>query len=413
MVIKPKVKNIPSLFYIKISLFIMAALKFFDSLATLNYEICAITVGILSFPAVFFAVIGINYTIKDTSKTYSLYLVFAMGILLLYLAFQPGGVTTIEANGFKASKITGVYRILFLFITAMYAIYMFYWGLKTRLNVPILIKKEGNIFFIGVLLCSIITISFQFMIQIHYIFLSLTDITVFLGLGITIYAIYREPKLLYILPFRVNRLLVKNNEGYPLYDHDWAESNLNEITFTGFLNTIQTLSEEVINIGSLVDIHLDEGIVILNKAKYITIGLVATKSSKLLRTAVSHFSKDFEDKFERILKKGCVDMSEYQSAYELILKYFSNFPYRFVKDKKHPLLLSYKKLSLPQFIEEKYKNLFRQETEYEDIHSDLAKSPISLSEEFLEFYNENVDELEELDTKFNILNNKNKENKNI
>ena len=403
MFVLPKIKNIRSIFYIRISLFFFGLVKLFDGFATLNNDLLGRVCGVMIFPTVLFAIIGINLTIKDSANSFIFYIVFGLGILLLYISIQPEATIRVTTFNYQVVKSFGLFRFIMYLFLFLFICYILFWGIKTSLNAPFLIKKEANIFLIGTILSSIFGFLFQYLIDISPIFVYFTNIFVSLGIIIIIYAIIKEPKLLYVLPFTIYRLLVKNKEGYPLYDHDWSESNLNEKAFTGFLNTVQVMSEEIMNIGSLVDIQLDEGIVILNKSEYITIGLVASKSSKLLRNAVANFAKDFENKFERLLKKSCIDMNEYQTAYELIEKYFSNFPYRIVKDKKHPLLLSHKKLKLPHHIEKKYKDIFTEKYEYEDTQTDLAKSPSSLSTEFLGFYNENIDEIEVLDNEIKEL----------
>ena len=134
------------------------------------------------------------------------------------------------------------------------------------------------------------------------------------------FSILREPKLLYILPFTIYRILVKDKEGYPLFDHDWAESNINEILFTGFINSVQIMSEEVMKVGGLLDINLKEGILILDELNYITVGVVASKSSGLLKDSLIDFSREFENKFQRELKKSIRNKETYSSAYELIEK---------------------------------------------------------------------------------------------
>ena len=165
-------------------------------------------------------------------------------------------------------------------------------------------------------------------------FIVIADSLIVVSILFFIVSILREPKLLYILPFSISRILVKDKEGYPLFDHDWAESDIGEIMFTGFINAVQVMSKEVMNIGGLVDIDLEKGILILRDSESITVGLVASKSSKLLRETLINFTADFEQKFERELKKSIRDMTVYEPAYLLIDKYFSNFPFKIIPSKK-------------------------------------------------------------------------------
>jgi len=156
------------------------------------------------------------------------------------------------------------------------------------------------------------------------------------------------------------------------------------------------MSEEVMHIGGVLSIDLVEGILILNESEHITIGLVASKSSKLLRDSLIGFSKDFEQKFQRELKKKIIDKKDYLAAYELIEKYFSNFPHKIIKSKKQPLQLSGKLSKLPLELDNKLRGIFPDENEYEAIKTELIKSPLSLSSEFLKSYNEMKEELKQI-----------------
>ncbi|MEJ2250000.1 MAG: hypothetical protein P8Y97_10110 [Candidatus Lokiarchaeota archaeon] len=198
------------------------------------------------------------------------------------------------------------------------------------------------------------------------------------SLIIVFVTIRNNTKLLYVLPYVVYRIIVRDQKGNPLYDHDWSDLNISETIFTGFLNAIETMSEEVINVGGILDINLNKGILIINRSKYITVGLVASKSSKLLRDCVVNFSHDFESKFKRLLKKDIIDMKAYYSAYDLINKYFSNIPYRLLKNRKDLLTLSSEYIELPKELINKYKDIFV---------------------EFIDFYNEFKDEIEKIEFK--------------
>ena len=155
MFILPKIKNIRSIFYIRISLFFLSLVKCFDGFATLNYELSARIFGVFTFPAVFFAIIGISLTIRDSSKSFIFYIIFGFGILLLYLATQPEATRRVITFGYQVVKVAGLYRFLIFSFTSLFSLYMFYWGIKTSLNAPFLIRKEANICLIGTILSSI------------------------------------------------------------------------------------------------------------------------------------------------------------------------------------------------------------------------------------------------------------------
>jgi hypothetical protein len=324
MYVTPRTKNIKSLLYIRLALFFMGMLFTLDLLANLFLiTLLSRISGLMLFPSALFFAIGINYTIKETSNSPFLIIVIGLGVLFCYLAFQPGAVGIEFEGGHLNMNWIGLYELvgsIFIFFVGSAS---FYWGLKTWLNAPFLIKREALIFFMGTVISGPVTLIIYLFYYWNPVFIPFAYATA--GLGILIYClgILKEPKLLYILPFTVNRLVVRDREGNPLFDHDWSLSSLNESIFTAFLNTVQLMSEEVINKGGLLDIKLEEGILTLYESELISVGLIASKYSKLLRECVVQFTRDFEQKFERELKKQVKDIAQYEGAFELIEKYFS------------------------------------------------------------------------------------------
>lgn len=393
MFITPRTKNIKSLSYIRLGLFFMGMLFTLDLLANLFlFTLLSRISGLMLLPSAVFFAIGINYTIKETSNSPFLIIVVGLGVLYCYLAFQPGAVGFEFAGGFLNMNWIGLYEAVGSFFIFFVGSASFYWGLKTWLNAPFLIKREALIFFIGTVINGPLTLIIYLFYYWNPIFILFAYATTGLGNLIVCLGILREPKLLYILPFTVNRIVVRDREGNPLFDHDWSRSNLSESIFPGFLNAVQLMSEEVINMGGLLDIKLEEGILTLYESELISVGLVASKYSKLLRECVVQFTRDFEQKFERELKKQVKDIAQYEGAFELIEKYFSNFPYKNIKSKKQPLLLAGKFAKIPLEIENKLNNIFTDEKEYQAIKIELLKSPLGLSSEFFTLYNDLLDE---------------------
>jgi hypothetical protein len=261
-------------------------------------------------------------------------------------------------------------------------------------NAPFLIRKEAILFFIGLTIYSLLTYLFYLLYIFETFFIVISNVSGIIGLLVFMIAIVLEPKLLYILPFTIYRIVVKDNKGHPLYDYDWSKSNISENLFTGFINAMQIMSEEVIKMGGLLDINLKEGILILHESENITVGLITSKSSKLLRDSVTKFTFDFETKFHKKLKESCIDMKEYRTAYELIEKHFSNFPSRLVPNKSHPLLLTEKLLKLPTSLEDDLKKVISEEKDYDFIKSEIFRSPESSAAGFLSLYDEIKEELE-------------------
>ncbi|TFG18321.1 MAG: hypothetical protein EU531_00705 [Promethearchaeota archaeon] len=393
----PKAKKIKSLFFIRLGFILFWVFILTDGLSFLFLnKILGLLSGLLIIPATLFIIIGLNYTMKENIYSYGLIIVAGLSSLLIYSGFLPGAVYIEFQSGYLRVAWGGLFGILGMVLTGIAMLYLFYWGVRTWINAPFLIKKEALIFFLGILTIFPFGFLFYLLYIFEPIFILICDISIAIGTLIISLVVIREPKLLYILPYTIYRIVVKNKDGVPLYYHDWSESVLNETIFTGFLNAVQLMSEEVMNIGGLLDINLKEGILILKESKSITVGLVSSKSSKLLRDSVIKFTADFEKKFERELKKSITDPSQYENAFELIEKYFSNFPYKIIESKKQPLLLTGRYLRIPLELENKLRKIFTDEEDYESIKAELIKSPLSFTSEFIRLHDELKDEMKQI-----------------
>jgi len=396
--IKPKTKKLTSLNYIRLAIFTFSVFIFFDGLSILYVsKFLGVITGFILIPLTLSLVIGVRYSTSESFYSYGFIVVVGLSVLFLYLGFQPNAVIIQIQEGNIWLLWSGLFSSIGMILTTITEAYMFYWGIKTLKNAPFLIKKEAYLFFLGIFFGSVVALVFYVLYLIEPFYILGSNISLLIGLIIITISVMIEPKLLYILPFTVYRIVVKDREGYPLFDHDWSKSEISENLFTGFINAIQLMSEEIMNIGGLLDIQLKDGILILHESENITVGLITSKSSKLLSSSVTNFTRDFENKFEKILKEGNKDMVEYESAHELIEKHFSNFPSRIITNKRKPLLLTEKLLKLPLALDNALKTIFKDEKEYNFIKSEIYRTPESTAAGFISLYKELKKEFEEKD----------------
>jgi len=408
----PKTKKIISLFYIRLGIISMGIFIICEAVSSLllieSLSVVSIFFVILS---TIFIIMGVNYTLKESYMSLGLLIAIAASSLLIYLAFQPGVVKIVNSNNYMTVRWQGLFSLIGDGLVLYLIGYVFYWGIKTWLNAPFLIKKEATFFFSGIIIFCPITSIFYILIYVNGLMLLIADVSLIIGLIIFIIATEREPKLLYILPFKIHRIIVKDRQGFPLFDHDWSESKITEKIFTGFINAVQLMSEEVMNIGGLLDINLQKGILLVHESDNLIVGLVSSKSSKLLRNSVVKFTRDFESKFKIQLENSIYDMDKYETASELIEKYFSNFPFHVISSRKQPLLLSCKYMKQVGEFDNKLKEMFPDEKEYENIRKELQKTPIGIFPAFLSLYDDLKDEIDKIedskDTKVDQLDLKN------
>ena len=392
-------KRFPLLFYLRLTSWFLV-LYFVTSIISIiiETEVFASIHIMLAFPITFFFILFFNNMLKESYYTIGFIFSCCLGFLLIFLGTQPNAVKLVEEIGFEKYVPDGLFNITYIILYLLFLSYLFFWGIKTWLSSPFYYKKKSLLCFTGIVLLvggSIIHL-FYYTDPVFNIFIYLLNL---ISMLIIVIVIMKEIKILYVLPYTVYRIVVRDNNGNPLYDHDWTDMNITETVFTGFLNAIEIMSKEVMHVGGILDINLNEGILIVNRSEYITVGLLASKASKLLRDCVNNFTYDFENNFKRLLEKSCIDMNEYKSAYELINKYFSIIPYQNIKNKNQLMTLSYDYHELPKQIENKFKNIFENEYEYENVLNELIKTPCSNPFEFIDFYDEFKYEINELELK--------------
>jgi hypothetical protein len=396
--IKPKTKKLTSLNYIRLAIFTFSVFIFFDGLSILYVsKFLGVITGFILIPLTLSLVIGVRYSTSESFYSHGFIVVVGLSVLFLYLGFQPNAIIIQIQEGNIWLVWTGLFSIIAMILTTITTVYMFYWGIKTLKNAPFLIKKEAYLFFLGIFFGSVVAMGFYILYLFDPFYILPSNIALLIGLVIITLSVMIEPKLLYILPFTVYRIVVKDREGYPLFDHDWSKSEISENLFTGFINAIQLMSEEIMNIGGLLDIQLKDGILILHESENITVGLITSKSSKLLSSSVTNFTRDFENKFEKFLKEGNKDMKEYESAHELIERHFSNFPSRIITNKRKPLLLTEKLLKLPLALDNALKTIFKDEKEYNFIKSEIYRTPESTAAGFISLYKELKKEFDDIE----------------
>lgn len=399
-------KRFPLLFYLRLTSWFLVLYFLTDSISIIfQSEAFARLHVILVFPITFFFILFFNNMLKESYYTFGFILSCCLGFLLIFMGTQPSAVTLVTEMGFEKYVSAGLFNITYIILFLLFLSYLFFWGFKTWLSSPFYYKKKSLLCFTGVIIYVAGSI-FQLLYYMTPFFNFSILLTNLISILIIAIVIMKEIKILYVLPYTVYRIAVRDNNGNPLYDHDWTEMNITETVFTGFLNAIELMSEEVMQVGGILDINLNEGILIVNRSEYITVGLLASKASKLLRDCVNNFTNDFENKFKRLLEKSCIDMNEYKSAYEFINQYFSIIPYQNIKNKNQLITLSQEYHELPKQIENKFKTILSKE-EYENVLNEYIKVPCSNPYEFFDLYDELKLEINELELK------KSKEDKKI
>lgn len=341
-------------------------------------------------------VILINYTQKESLLSINLIPVFCLGTILIWFAIQPDAVGITVVDSTFNTVWLGNYSIVGFITETSMILCLFWWIYRTWRNSPFEIKKESTFFLVSIIFAAS---------QIPFILVSdffipetilLANLIFLIALIIATAIIIKEPKILYVLPYTPYRIFVRNKKGVLLCDRIWAKTEINNKTIDRFLDVLIQEEMEKQKRLEVLDIHLKEGVVIFQDLELITSVLVISKSTKFLRDLVGQFSIMFEERYKKFIEKHGEEIQDLTFSDELLDKYFSIFPSRIIDEEKRPLFLSKDHFKIPDDIDERLKQILKDEAEYKLVKCEFQRLlEKNLVSEFLELYQELLEDVEE------------------
>ncbi|MBY9015246.1 MAG: hypothetical protein KGD68_06095 [Candidatus Lokiarchaeota archaeon] len=285
--------------------------------------ILAIIPQVIGVPCLF---IFIDLIKKERVSSIKITILLLIEITLLYLTFMPESMQIIPGYGVHNVGVLRIFQIIFLFY---YVMIYFSWSYLTWKRAPNELKQLVNFLLFGSILFSFVTASLYFLGTYVKIFNSLGFITHSLGALFTIIVIWKEPKIIFILPFKAYRLLVvETNAGIGLFKHDWAKLKaVDENVFTMVLQAVGSILDELLKKGEIREIKMDRAVLIIQHNKNYPVAsiLVTTKSSKSLRNGLKKFNSQFIDKFKSHFG-GLFEVSRFKEARALVEEFFDFVP---------------------------------------------------------------------------------------
>jgi len=282
---------------------------------------------------IFFQIIGVLYLVlfvsrnaKNTVGVFKIITLTAIGTLYVSLSIVTNELIPNENTIYQVTGFLMIVQMTFgLFFFYLY----FEWIYRVWRNSPKSLKKNTTLLFFMFLIFSVIAI-FGYVTSFLFVY-NILILYVFHGgiiLSITV-AIRLDPRIINILPFVVYRLQVINRKsGVLLYEYSWSEEKRQELS--SFIHGIQKLSQDTFQRGELIELHLREGLLMLDYSEKLTYALFTTKSTTYLHYCFQNFTNYFEDfvKRKNIHLEGVVDTKNFEFGNELIAKYFNYIPSR-------------------------------------------------------------------------------------
>jgi ABC-type multidrug transport system fused ATPase/permease subunit len=300
--------------------FIDAAAHYYYSLFLMSLAILPQLIGV---PCI---IIFIELSRKENVSSVKITALFVIEIALLYVNFLPGGREVIPGYGVHNKGILRIFQIIFL----LYFVFLYFmWSYQTWKKAPHELKRLTTLLLFGSILFSIVTALMYALGSFIKIFNSVGFFINGIGAFITVFVILKEPKIIYILPFKAYRILVVDtNEGLTLFKYDWAKlGEVEENIFSTVLQSVGSILDEILKKGEVREIQMDRAVLLIQHDKKYPIAsvLITSKSTKSLRYSLKVFYDQFISTFYT-LGDDLHEVSKFEDATSLIKTIFDFVP---------------------------------------------------------------------------------------
>jgi len=283
----------------------------------------AIVPQLIGVPCLF---IFIDLIKKERVSSVKMSILFLIEILLLILTFIPGGMEIVPDYGVH---IVGPLRILQIVFLIYYVLTFFSWSYLTWKRAPKELKQLVNFLLFGSILFSFVTAFMYALGGLFKMYNSIGFITHSLGALFTIIVIWKDPKIIYILPFKAYRILVVDtNAGTGLFKYDWAELKaVDENIFSMVLQAVGSILDEVLKKGEIREIKMDQAVLLIQHDRNSPVAsvLVTSKSSKSLKYGLKKFNSEFIETFQSQFDQ-LYEVSRFKDAKKIADRIFDFVP---------------------------------------------------------------------------------------
>lgn len=223
-------------------------------------------------------------------------LVSALLTGLAVTAFEPGAVGLNRSSlGEVGPSMQGGFRIWGSLVFLTSSVFWFYYMFRIYRNSPDGIRKaaRGN-FWASALAGPGAALAFA--TGLVWYLPGLDFLIIAISALFFSYYFYTEPKLAFILRFRVHGLYVISlKQGTTLFTHHWTPKRVEEMLFSGAITAIRMILQEATGHASIRKIEMDEGIFLLETAveEELPFVLHTTGESRVLELSLKTFRRDF------------------------------------------------------------------------------------------------------------------------
>ena len=282
-----------------------AVFWFIDAAAHYLYSIplmaLAIVPQLIGVPCI---IIFIELSTKEHVSPIKFSILMIIEALVFIVTFYvPNNWEIIPGYGIHNKGILRIMQIIYLFY---FMIFYVLWSFHTWRKAPADLKRLTSYLLFGSTIFSIVTGVLYAIGSLIKVFNAIGFFVNGIGAFITIMVILKDPRIIYILPFKAYRILVVDTiASVALFKYDWAKAGeVEENIFTMMIQAIGSVLDDILKKGDVQEIQMDRAVILINHNNENSIAsvLIASKSSKSLRYGLKRFNEEFVTQFQKTLE---------------------------------------------------------------------------------------------------------------
>ncbi len=299
-------KNKNRLIFLFSAMWLMYAVFWFiDAAAHYLYSIplmaLAIVPQLIGVPCI---IIFIELSTKEHVSPVKFSILMIIEALVFLVTFYvPNNWEIIPGYGIHNKGILRIVQIIYLFY---FMIFYVLWSFHTWRKAPADLKRLTSYLLFGSTIFSIVTGVLYAIGSLIKVFNAIGFFVNGIGAFITILVILKDPRIIYILPFKAYRILVVDTiASVALFKYDWAKAGeVEENIFTMMIQAIGSVLDDILKKGDVQEIQMDRAVILINHNNENSIAsvLIASKSSKSLRYGLKRFNEEFVTQFQKTLE---------------------------------------------------------------------------------------------------------------
>ena len=322
-------KKYPHFLFMSLTWAFMFIGTFLLTISYLNVDTSLYRFAIIAnAPLTFSIMLLVDSISRQSIDPLKLFITTIVTTCLVIFAFEPNSVKINDSYlGEKAPALAGRFDIAGSLLFLLAGLFWLYYMAKIYLHAPSNIKRDAGINLLGAIIAGP-GAALAFATGFVWILPGTDYACIAVGALTCSYAFMKQPKLGYVLPFKVYKLMAINGQsGLALYAYDWdREQPFDNQLFSAALFGISSILDESLGKGVIKEIEFEQGILLLEQLNNYPVFfvLVASESRPILKHALNLFSKSFIELFPSDEIESNSNVSKYTKATKLLS---DNFPF--------------------------------------------------------------------------------------